>query len=583
MTNSKLFLSLLVAGAVATGAAQAQSIKDAKAAMQAEQYDKAKAMLQNLVQKKAKDGENYFYLGQIHLINDKIDSAQVVFQEGVTNAPKEKLNTVGLGVVDLEKGNVSAAETKFAEATQGLGKKEYEVLYYIGRGYIDAPKPDYKKAVEYLTRAKEMNAKDALIPTALGDAYAGLRESSPAFVAYRDALGIDPDLLAPKIGQAIISRRAQAYDAVIDQLTTLSGENPNYGPIYRELAETYYLSSIKAPEDKYREINQKAVENYKKYLSLTGDASTDAKVRYADFLVYSGNYDELKTVAQQLSTIEGVDAKVYRYLGYIAFLQDKDYAKSLEYMNTLFSKVDTSRLIGRDYLYAGLANLVAGDAAKGAELLKVAETKQTEDENYDEEISETAFEYFKNGENEIASKIFAVPASNDSSDYFFDSNFYLGQIEYGIGSKIVTAPEGTEYTPEQAAEKLNEAKPHLEAAVKSLGLVAAAEKKEVVDKYKLPALYYKGLTELALDNIMYAPENAKGIFVDSFTQLLAAIDASGKADDEANKTYAADAHNYIGYYAYLKGDNAKAKAEFDKTLSLKPGDPFATQMIEAVK
>ena len=45
MTNSKLFLSLLVAGAVATGTAQAQSIKDAKAAIQAEQYDKAKAFM----------------------------------------------------------------------------------------------------------------------------------------------------------------------------------------------------------------------------------------------------------------------------------------------------------------------------------------------------------------------------------------------------------------------------------------------------------------------------------------------------------------------------------------------------------
>ncbi|MGJ1206502.1 tetratricopeptide repeat protein, partial [Sphingobacterium lactis] len=276
MTNSKLFLSLLLAGAVATGTAEAQSLKDAKAALQAEQYDKAKGMLQNLVQKKAKDGENYFYLGQIHLINDKVDSAQIVFQEGVTNAPKEKLNTIGLGIVDLEKGNVSAAETKFAEATTGLGKKDYLPLYYIGRAYIDSPKPDYKKAVEYLTRAKEMNQKDALIPTALGDAYAGLRESSPAFVAYRDAMTLDPNLLAPKIGQAIISRRAQAYDVVLEQLTTLAGENPEYGPIYRELAETYYLSSIKAPEEQYREINQKAVENYKKYLSLTGDNSVEA-------------------------------------------------------------------------------------------------------------------------------------------------------------------------------------------------------------------------------------------------------------------------------------------------------------------
>src|SRR5690606_30195217 len=182
MTNSKLFLSLLLAGAVGTGAANAQSLKDAKAAIQAEQYDKAKVMLQQLVSKKAKDGENYFYLGQIHLINDKVDSAAIVFQEGVTNAPKEKLNVVGLGIVDLQKGDSTAAETKFSQVTSDLRKKDYLPLYFIGRGYIDAPKPNYKKAVEYLTQAKEKNAKDALIPTALGDAYAGLRESSPAYV-----------------------------------------------------------------------------------------------------------------------------------------------------------------------------------------------------------------------------------------------------------------------------------------------------------------------------------------------------------------------------------------------------------------
>ncbi|MGN0021203.1 MAG: tetratricopeptide repeat protein, partial [Sphingobacterium hotanense] len=376
MTNSKLFLSLLLAGAV--GTVSAQSLKDAKAAIEAEQYDKAKGMLQQLVEKKAKDGENYFYLGQIHLVNDKVDSAAYVFQQGVTNAPKEKLNVVGLGIVELEKGNVSGAESKFTEATTGLGKKDYLPLYYIGRAYIDAPKPDYKKAVEYLTKAKEGGPKDALIPTALGDAYAGLRESSPAYVAYRDALTLNDKLLAPKIGQAIISRRAQAYDVVLEQLTTLASENPEYGPIYRELAETYYLSSKKAPEEQYREINQKAVENYKKYLSLTGDASLDAKVRYADFLVYSGNYDELKTVSQELSNQAGVDAKVFRYLGYISFLQDKDYPKSLEYMNQLFSKVDTSRLIARDFLIKGMGEIIAGNEAQGNADLKVAIAKQSE-------------------------------------------------------------------------------------------------------------------------------------------------------------------------------------------------------------
>ncbi|MGM1429392.1 tetratricopeptide repeat protein [Sphingobacterium lactis] len=579
MTNSKLFLSLLLAGAVATGTAEAQSLKDAKAALQAEQYDKAKGMLQNLVQKKAKDGENYFYLGQIHLINDKVDSAQIVFQEGVTNAPKEKLNTIGLGIVDLEKGNVSAAETKFAEATTGLGKKDYLPLYYIGRAYIDSPKPDYKKAVEYLTRAKEMNQKDALIPTALGDAYAGLRESSPAFVAYRDAMTLDPNLLAPKIGQAIISRRAQAYDVVLEQLTTLAGENPEYGPIYRELAETYYLSSIKAPEEQYREINQKAVENYKKYLSLTGDNSVEAKVRYADFLVYSGNYDELKEVAGQLANVPGVDAKVHRYLGYISFLQDKDYAKSLESMNKLFAEVDTARLIGRDYLYAGLANVITGDAAKGSEYLAKAVEKQTEDENLDEEIAETAFSKFQEGETEVAAKIFAIPAANPKSEYYYDANYYKGQIEYGIGSKLVTMNQPT---PEEIATKMAEAKPHLDAAVAALAIVTKADNPEKLKQYQIPALYYKGLSELALDNVMYAPEKSTGLFVDSFKQLLTAIAASGKPDDETNKTYAADAHNYLGYNAYLKQDNATAKQHFSETLKLKPEDEFAKSMVEAL-
>ncbi len=582
MTNSKLFLSLLLAGAV--GTVSAQSLKDAKAAIETEQYDKAKGILQQLVEKKAKDGENYFYLGQIHLINDKVDSAALVFQQGVTNAPKEKLNLIGLGIVDLEKGNASAAEQKFSEATQGIGKKDYLSLYYAGKAYNEAPKPDYKKALEYLTKAKEMNAKDPAIPTAIGDAYAGLRESSPAFVAYREALALDEKLLAPKIGQAIISRRAQAYDVVFEDLNALAAENPNYGPIYRELAETYYLSSLKLPDSeqaKYREINQQAVENYKKYLSLTGDNSVEAKVRYADFLVYSGNYDELKTVSQELSTVPGVDSKVFRYLGYISFTQDKDYPKAKEYMTELFSKVDTSRLIARDYYFAGMSELIAGDEAKGQQLIKDAIAKQSEDEDLDAEISEMAFLRYQEGDLETAKKLFRVPSANPKSNYYADANYYLGQIAYGVGSKLLSAQEGVELTPEEAAAKYNEAKPHLEEAVKSLALASSATEARAIEMYKIPSLYFKGLSELALDNVINDPENSKGIFVDSFTQLLAAIAASTKQDPN-NNTYAADAHNYIGYFAYLKGDTEKAKQHFSETLKIKPEDELAKQMIEAL-
>src|SRR5690606_5198830 len=198
--------------------------------------------------------------------------------------------------------------------------------------------------------------------------------------------------------------------------------------------------------------------------------------------------------------------------------------------------------------------------------------KQSEDENLDEEVAETAFAKLQDGEEEVARKLFAFPASNPESDYYYDSNYYLGTGEYGVGSKLVSVPEG-EATPEVIAAKFAEAKPHLESAVKSLDLVAKATKQEVIDKYKVNALYFKGLSELALDNVMYDPENAKGLFIDSFTQLIAAIQSATNLTDD-QKAYAGDAHNYIGYYAYLKGDNAKAKQHFAETLKVKPEDPF---------
>lgn len=577
MTRSKLFLSLLLAGAV--GSVSAQSLKDAKAAIAEERYDEAKGMLQSLVEKKAKDGENWFYLGQIHLINDKVDSAAYAFNQGVTNAPKEKLNSVGLGIVDLMKGDKVAAETKFSTAVSDLGRKEYLPLLYIGQAYVDAPEPDYTKAIEYLTQAKAKNEKDPDILIALGDAYAGMGESSQAFVSYRDAEYLDESLLAPKIGQALISRRAQAYDVVIESLTKLSAENPDYAPLYRELAETYYLSSLKAPEDSYREINQKALEFYQKYLSLTGDATVEAKTRYADFLVYSGNYEELKTVAQELANMPGVDAKVYRYLGYIAYNQDKDYAKAAEHMNTLFSKVQQERLIPRDFLYAGLANLSVGDAEKGEALLKQAVEKQTEEDNLETEIAETAFAKYQDGEVEEAVKIFRIPAANPESDYYFDANYFVGLGQYTKGSRLVSPAEGEEVTPELGVQKIAAAKPVLDEAIKSFATVIATEKEDVKKKYLVNSLYYKGLSELALDGVMYDPENAKGLFVDSFTQLLQSVQNTELPETTVN-SYIVDANNYLGYYFYLKGEAEKAKGHFQETIKVSPDDEFAGQFVD---
>ncbi|WP_270088753.1 tetratricopeptide repeat protein [Sphingobacterium sp. SYP-B4668] len=573
MTKSKLFLSLLFAGAV--GTASAQSLKDAQAAMEAEQYDKAKVMLENLVQKKPKDGENYFYLGQIYLVNDRVDSAAIIFNNGLTNDPKNiQLNTVGLGIVDLKNNNQAAAEQKFTTATSDLGKKDYLPLYFSGRALIDAPKPDFAKALEYLTQAKAKNAKDALVPLALGDAYAGMNESSLAYVQYRDALTLDEGLLRAKIGQAVITRRAQAYDVAIEQLNALTQEFAAYAPTFRELAETYRASSLKEDdEEKYKAINKQGVDAYKKYLDLTGDKSLEAKIRYADFLVYAREYAELKKVSEELAQNPDVDPKIYRYLGYGAYNQDKDYAKSLEYLNSLFAKMKPERIISRDYLFAGLANIgvAAADTTgasvanrdKGIELLKKA-IEMDKDELLPE-VAETAFAKYQDQDMAAAAMIFEIPASMPESEYYYDANYYIGEINYNLGQKKVAAEE--------------DGKVYFDKADKGFGVVVAATKQEVVDKYLIPALYYRGFAQLGLDNIA-EPEKIQGLFVPSFTKLIEVIKA--KPADAKYNEYLVDANNYLGYYNYAKGDNAKAKEHFQATLSINPEDEFAKSYIEAL-
>lgn len=574
MTKSKLFLSLLAAGAVVS-TANAQSLKDAQAAIDAEQFDKAKSILTELVAKKPKDGLNHFYLGQVFLVNEKLDSASWAFNNGLTNDPKEVLNTVGLGIVDLERSDVAAAEQKFTQATADLKKKDYLPLYYIGKAYNEAPKPDFAKAVDYLSQAKAKNAKDALIPVALGDAYLGLGENSQSYISYRDALEIDADLVKAKVQQALITRRAFAFDEAISQYNTIAEEYPNYGPVYREIAETQLIVAKRMPDNTdeekaaYEAQVAKAVDSYKKYLEVTGDKSSDAMVRYADFLVFGQKYDELKNVALQLENVPGVDAKVYRYLGLIAINQDNDATKAVEYFGKLFANAEESRLIALDYLFAGFSNIEAGDKEKGLQYLGKALEM---DKEFINEVDGYGRNAFNQQKFDVAAAIFNVPAQQVGEPWYFEANYLVGDANFRAGNVKKQAGE-------DATEEFN-------AAIKALDVVIQSTDSAAAD-FKVPALYVKGYSNYNLDTIdPEQPELHQGLYLADFNQLADILTAKQKAgneltDDETIKL--TDVYNVIGYYYILKEDYKSAADLFKKAIAISPNDEVASQYLEALK
>ncbi|MEN5197056.1 tetratricopeptide repeat protein [Sphingobacterium faecium] len=572
MTNSKLLFSLLLAGSV--GTASAQSLKDARAAIETENYGKAKTILQQLVSKQAKVGDNYFYLGQIYLVNDKPDSAAIMFNQGLAADPKSSINNVGLGYIDLLKKDKASAESKFSAATANLKKKDYEELLEIGRAYIKAPEPDYAKALDYLTQAKAKNSKDAAIPLALGDAYRGLKEASSAYTSYMDATDLDSESIRAKIGLAVIVRGAQAYDEAIAQLTTITEENPTYAPTYRELAETYNMWS-KAPgtsDEKYVELNKKGVEQYKKYLEVNGDNSLEAKIRYADFLVYARQYDELGTVSEELAKNPDVDPKIYRYLAYNAF-RNKEYAKASENLEKMFAKMDPLRVIPLDNMYAGLSDVANKKVDSGIVFIQKA---IDQDKELLAEVAETAFAKYQDQETRTAVSLFEIIAKYPDTDYYYDSNYYAGEGNYLIGFKK------DQESKDEEGKVINQAlrDEAIAAFVKSqaqLAIIEKATKPEVLDKYLITALYYKAFSALGADNL----EAPKGDFVAPFEKLIQVVNEKGT--QEKNKAYLIDAHTYIGFYQYNKNEIAKAKASFQEVLKLDPENESAKSYLEGLK
>ena len=361
--NTKVAAAVL--GLVFIGAAaKAQSLDDAKKAINAEQYQKAKSMLKNLTVTEASKDENYFYLGWVYLLQDEPDSAKLWFNKGIAVNPKSSLNFVGLGAVARLDKDQNAMNTNFTTAVSFV-KKDSKPYVYIGKSYLLSPSgapitpADANAAIAILRKDSTLNPKDPEMFIALGNAYLSQLRNTEAFSSFSSALDVDPKSAAADVALGVIQKYANNFADAEKQFQAALALDPNYGPAYREWAETNLRQALTEPNMAAKKAE--GVEHYKKYLSLT-DMSVESQMRYADFLIYAhdpADYQILQQVATNLSKSAGTNLKVYRYLAYSAY-ENKDYANGLKAMNTWMTKADPKRIIPQDYLYLGHLQMETG-------------------------------------------------------------------------------------------------------------------------------------------------------------------------------------------------------------------------------
>ncbi|RZJ66497.1 MAG: tetratricopeptide repeat protein [Flavobacterium sp.] len=566
MNKPKIFSIAFVALASVT-ALQAQDVEQAKKAIDAEQYEKAKTMLKAAVQAKPTDGRAAFLLGKVYLKQDIEDSAKVVFQKGITAKDDGNLNYIGLGQLDLNAGNTSAAQSNFTTSLKDIKKKDTEEYIFIARAYMDADKPDYKSALSTLEKAKLANPQDPQVQLALGDAYYGEKNQNDAYVAYRTAVQADPSLIRAKMQQGVLLKGARAFTEAVKAYETVLGANPNYGPVYREMAETYYLWGNAEPK-KYTEYIQKALGYYEKYMSLT-DYSLASRMRHADFLILAKDYKALEAEAQKMQQLDKVNPRIMRYLGYSAY-ENGNTDVAIQSLDA-FIKNPANKVIARDYMYLGLAKLkkASGNApaATGTETATAAPVvdatlfnagvadikKSVEMEStmtYD--LSELGKRFFDQKLFKEAAAIYEIAVTNEQSKNYTQDLFYYGYAIYYANNTKNGKPN-----PEQVHKAID-------AFAKVYGSSPTTQ-----DAYLFKARAHSLLDENT--------EMAK-----SYEDYIRVVTEKGAEElaKEATKKKLVEANNNIGAFYIASGDKAKAKEYFNKTLAIQPGETFATEALK---
>ncbi len=550
----KITLGLILVGS----AVFAQSLADARKAIDAEQYQKGKAILNTLTSTQPTIAENFFFLGNMYLTTspiyvrpDYIDSAKTVFSKGIAANDEFALNYVGLGAVELAKK--ASPKANFDKAISLTKKKDHTTDLYIGRAYVNAPTPMIAEGLVHLQKAKLLNDKDAQLYLVLGDANRTEQKNGEAFSAYRSAFELDKTFLRSKVELGKINKLSKAYPEAIEEFNNVIALDASYGPAYRELAETYFGWAWTSQKE-YAGRIQKALQSYEKYMDLT-DRSLDSRLRHADFLFLAKDFKALEAEAIEMAKLDKVNPRVLRYLAYSAF-ENENFSASAQALKDFISKVEPSRLISQDYLYLGRAQMK--DTTMLAEgmvnIIKAVEMDSTNAAV----MSEIGQALYKARKYEDAAKAYEISIINPERallDYYYLGSSYY--FQYGALKNANLNPE------------------------KDLLVKADSAFSYLVQRSPTTQIgwQYRGRINRLLDD----ENDSQGLAVPFYEKYINLVTVEKPELATKSTPGLIEAYNYLGSVAARKdGNTVKAKEYFDKVLALDPANVTATQAVKAI-
>ncbi len=504
-----------------------------------ENYGEAQKFFESVVKKEPTNAVANYYMGEVKYALEDYAGAKDAYSAGAKISSKCAECTIGLAKLSLDNGNAAEA-TKSLDAVEKSNKKSAAVLALIGNAYLRSKKPNATKALEMLTKSRDLDPKVATTLAHMGDAAKLAGDLGTAMSSYESSVKKDPNNIEAYMSMARIWASSRQQDLAIEKLESAIKLSPDYAPAYKLMYELYY----KANQFK------KMVPILEKYVSLAG-SDLEAKIRLVKFLCYEvKDYDRTILEAQKLlgdSTLKLSNKDVMtlnRFLSWAAAETGKSQ-ESYDAGKIMFkiAEQDTARkMYPSDYNYFAQSAMKLGkmeDALMAYEVLFKEDPSRKEEvygsiakKYYDDKNYTEAITYFlKKGE--------AKPLNTTD-------NFYLGQAYF----------QTKKYTESDAIfAKLLETTP---SYLTGWSMRARIAKLLDPDGTKLAAQpFYQKYVE-------YAAADPKSI-----------------ENKQTAKTMV-DAYNYLGVCASKSNDVVSAKSLWEKAIAIDPVNEDALGYLKIV-
>ncbi len=504
-----------------------QSIKEGLALLDNDNVPAARKVFQIILQKNPKDAGAWYYLGEMAYHDEKSDSAAWFYNKAREANPDSYFAHVGNGTIQLDKNMKSEADKSFGKALRAAGDKEKAFVHsLIGEAYLTSRFPNYDKAIQAFTEARDLDTKNAKAFVQLGDAYLAKGQVGDALSSYELASNKD------KNNPEILMKIARAYyknnisDVATEQLEGVIQLFPDYAPAYKDLYQIYFAKGQFS----------KVTPLLEKYVSLVGN-DVEQRARLVKFLTFQAK--DYKRAIQEAYTVLEQDPHYYpmhRWLAW-AYFEEGDFQKSFEMSGLFFKHAGNRPIYASDYeYYAKAASKIGNVEAAVTNYKKVLELDSTRTEVHDF----IAKAYYENKNWQEAEKAYVTKiASGKTTNQDW---YYLGMAQY---------QQNKNAEADSTFAKLTEKQPTY-----ATGWMMRARANNRLDPDRVNYLakpFYEKYIELA------------------------------SADPEKYKKQLVEAYNFIGYYASQHEDLPGAIVWYEKSVALDPANEEAVGALKQLK